>query len=636
MRMRDSTFLVVLMAGAFAVRLGAVAALRDVGTGPARTGSADDVEFNNLALRVAGGEGYVGDEGLPTSFRAPGWPLFLAAVYLPHVYFSTLYLSESLFVVCLALAAWLFIVALRRDSAGLLTLAGLALGWATLTRPFALLLWPVLLAVLVLDRRRRGRPLVVPALALTASFAACLLPWTIRNHQVHGRFVLVATNGGSTFYGGNNDRVAGELRQLGSWISTTELPHRDLIEATDSEVAHDQVEWRLGLGWVREHPGRAALLCIFKAARLCLWLPDFDGGSWRMYAVRIVGYVPFLLLMAWGMIACLRQRACRAPAWLVVHGGMLATLATALVFWGSPRFRDADLPFLMVYAALGLGQLRERAARPRHLDRCLVPYLLAAPRRRRPRPGEEVHLLLCVADHYEPKAGATEEVSRARVGRWIHDYPRRLGHFRDSDGRPPRHTFFYPVEEYEPAYLDALADLCRRGFGEVEVHLHHDGDTAENLRATLEEFKATLAGRHGLLARHRLTGEVMYGFVHGNWALDNSRPDGRWCGVDNELSVLVETGCYADFTLPSAPSPAQTRTINSIYYAAGGTAPHPGAAAAELAPPQVWPAAAPGERLSARESAGPHRPARPVAEGASAGAGPARLVLRQAAHPRRR
>src|SRR5258707_498316 len=61
--------------------------------------------------------------------------------------------------------------------------------------------------------------------------------------------------------------------------------------------------------------------------------------------------------------------------------------------------------------------------------------------------------------------------------------------------------------------------------------------------------------------------EEMYAFIHGNWALDNSRPDGRWCGINNELDVLRETGCFADFTLPSAPSPCQTSTINRIYYA---------------------------------------------------------------------
>jgi hypothetical protein len=76
-----------------------------------------------------------------------------------------------------------------------------------------------------------------------------------------------------------------------------------------------------------------------------------------------------------------------------------------------------------------------------------------------------------------------------------------------------------------------------------------------------------LASIHGLLPRDKRTGDVAYGFIHGNWALDNSRPDGRRCGVNNELEILRETGCYADFTMPSAPDPTQTRTINSIYYA---------------------------------------------------------------------
>jgi hypothetical protein len=177
-------------------------------------------------------------------------------------------------------------------------------------------------------------------------------------------------------------------------------------------------------------------------------------------------------------------------------------------------------------------------------------------------------VLLAVCDHYEPKrGGAPPAKARARVKQWVDEYPRLFGGFRDSDGRPPRHTFFYPAEEYEPEYLDMLADLCRAGYGEVEVHLHHDDDTADNLRRTLLGFKQTLADRHGLLSRDKQTGEVAYGFIHGNWALDNARSDGRWCGVNNELDVLRETGCYADFTLPSAPSETQTRKINSVYWA---------------------------------------------------------------------
>jgi hypothetical protein len=183
-------------------------------------------------------------------------------------------------------------------------------------------------------------------------------------------------------------------------------------------------------------------------------------------------------------------------------------------------------------------------------------------------PGGRTHLILAVADHFEPDDGGAPPGRQAeRVADWVREYPRALGAFRDADGRPPRHTFFYPVEAYRPEHLDALAGLCRDGFAEVEVHLHHDGDTAETLRATLRTAVERLARRHGLLARRRDTGAAAYGFVHGNWALDNARPDGRWCGVNDEARVLSETGCYADFTYPSAPSPTQPPTVNRIYYA---------------------------------------------------------------------
>ena len=222
--------------------------------------------------------------------------------------------------------------------------------------------------------------------------------------------------------------------------------------------------------------------------------------------------------------------------------------------------------------ALGVGATGAAAweVRRRGYDRWVLPWLLQCWRRRRhpTPPGGPVHVLLCIADHYEPRAGGVDPgTARARVERWVRDYPRRLGGFRDSDGRPPRHTFFYPYDEYDPEHVAALAGLCRAGFGEVELHLHHDGDTADSLRAKLLEAVAVLAGRHGLLPRDRRTGRTAYGFVHGNWALDNSRPDGRWCGVNNELDVLRETGCYADFTFPSAPGPTQPRKVNSLYYA---------------------------------------------------------------------
>lgn len=203
---------------------------------------------------------------------------------------------------------------------------------------------------------------------------------------------------------------------------------------------------------------------------------------------------------------------------------------------------------------------------PRGLSWRALWQLLTADRG--PRPGEPVHLIFAICDHYEPKrGGVSAEKARARVQQWVDEYPRLFDRFRDVHGQPPQYTFFYPADEYDEELVEMVAGLCRRGYGEVEVHLHHDADTADNLRDTLLQFKRTLHERHGLLARDRTTGEVVYGFIHGNWALDNSRRDGRWCGVNNELDVLRETGCYADFTMPSAPSDTQTRKVNSIYWA---------------------------------------------------------------------
>ena len=206
---------------------------------------------------------------------------------------------------------------------------------------------------------------------------------------------------------------------------------------------------------------------------------------------------------------------------------------------------------------------------PRHAEIWLPGYVRSALRARRERRQRRgvTDILLCVADHFEPlHGGVAEAVGARRVERWLTEFPRIAERFRDADGRPPQHTFFFPIEQYTPGYLDALGQLTALGLGEVEVHLHHDRDTSGNLQRALTEFRDLLHTRHGLLTRDS-SGNVRYAFVHGNWALDNSLPDGRWCGVNDELTVLRETGCYADFTLPAAPSPAQTRTVNQIYYA---------------------------------------------------------------------
>jgi hypothetical protein len=178
------------------------------------------------------------------------------------------------------------------------------------------------------------------------------------------------------------------------------------------------------------------------------------------------------------------------------------------------------------------------------------------------------HLLVALCDHYEPLWGnASNERGAERVKRWLTSYPALVKGLQDADGRPPRHSFFFPGEQYKPEYLDALAELARRGLGEVEVHLHHDGDDAEKLTRDLLGYLKAYA-EHGHLSRDG-DGRLRYAFIHGNWCLANSRRDGRYCGVDSELGILFQTGCYADFTFPSAPDETQPNIVNQIYWPEG-------------------------------------------------------------------
>src|SRR3984893_13669771 len=106
-----------------------------------------------------------------------------------------------------------------------------------------------------------------------------------------------------------------------------------------------------------------------------------------------------------------------------------------------------------------------------------------------------VHLIFALADHFEPsivpedgqkRASRSEQEPRLQV--WASEYPKVVDGWRDHDGRPFNHTYFYPAEQYDRSLLEMLADHCHAGWGEVEVHLHHGiphPDTAENTRRVL-------------------------------------------------------------------------------------------------------------------------------------------------------
>ncbi len=205
-----------------------------------------------------------------------------------------------------------------------------------------------------------------------------------------------------------------------------------------------------------------------------------------------------------------------------------------------------------------------------------LPWLIRYPSARansllQPGANGRKHIIFIVANHFEPSWSANGLLDLDAQLRRLDDYHKLAqktgAAVLDADGTKFRHTNFYPAEQYDRRILKKMAEMQAEGLGEVEIHLHHGvekPDTAGNLRKVLSEFRDCLAEEHRLLSRFEDEKQPKYAFVHGNLALGNSC-GGRFCGVDEEMQILQETGCYVDMTLPSAPDQSQVAVLNQIY-----------------------------------------------------------------------
>ena len=172
-------------------------------------------------------------------------------------------------------------------------------------------------------------------------------------------------------------------------------------------------------------------------------------------------------------------------------------------------------------------------------------------------PAAPIHVMVLIADHFEP--AYFEE----RVRRWEVGYPAFADRHRDYYGRVMQHTWFYPGDQVNDLFLETLSGLVGRGYGEVELHYHHGFDSYSSFERRLNVAIAAFQ-KHGFL--RTVDGQTRYGFVHGNFGLDNSAGE-VFCGVNEEIKLLLSTGCFADFTFPSVREVAQPQAVNRIYEA---------------------------------------------------------------------
>ena len=292
--------------------------------------------------------------GLAAGARAAVIAAAIAAVYPPLVAMPAYAFSETLFST-LAVAAALLLQAgngprssPKHGAASLF--GGVVTAAATLTRPMMLLFAPLAAAWIV---RRSG---VARAAIFCAVIVVCILPWTIRNHRVYGRWIVIASEGGVTFWTGNHPLARGE----GDLAANPELKRAEVaFRAAHPGLSPEALEplyYRDALTWIRANPGAWIAL----VARKAFYTIVPAGPSYALHSARyrIASAAPYLLLLPFAAAGARRwwtatragtAGASPAPLWLMAA----ATVLAGLIFFPQERFRLPVIdPALIVTVSL--------------------------------------------------------------------------------------------------------------------------------------------------------------------------------------------------------------------------------------------------------------------------------------------
>jgi 4-amino-4-deoxy-L-arabinose transferase-like glycosyltransferase len=228
--------------------------------------------------------------------------------------------------------------------------AGALIGAAILIRPAMLFFVPV--AVLWLLGRRRH----VLAIAMLASAVAVVAPWTARNYRVHGRFVMIASEGGVTFWTGNHPLARGE----GDLAANPEIKRAELVfREAHPGLTPEELEplyYREALAHIAGHPGWWVVLLARKA--FFTFVPVGPSYALHSRRYRVASIASYLLVLPFS-VAGARQlwRHPNRPSALFLLAG--SAVLVCLVFFPQERFRIPVIdPVLIVCAAAAMGRPR--------------------------------------------------------------------------------------------------------------------------------------------------------------------------------------------------------------------------------------------------------------------------------------
>lgn len=318
----------------------------------------------------------------------------LLAIYLPQVYLSGVFYAECLFTFLIAVTVHCAVRSRAgRDAWPWLLATGTSFALSALTRPIFLAYLPFLAAALVLPNRADGvdrdslaRRLAMGA-ALVVATGVVLLPWTLRNYFVLGRPVVVSTGFGTKLWQGNNEGAVGDAddRELSPdqevWkarVATLPAPERAVVaaryrdaerriaalqaESGDLYAATDAVLGPLAVEFIRSHPLRTLELFVRKLGTLLLpFSKTLITNGDTTIRNRLLATAAYLPILALALVGFWRSRGRTVQLWIVY--GLLGSIAAAYaVLTACTRFRLPLDPYLVIFAATALAELRGTAS----------------------------------------------------------------------------------------------------------------------------------------------------------------------------------------------------------------------------------------------------------------------------------
>ena len=223
---------------------------------------------------------------------------------------------------------------------------GLVLGLATLMRQSILPWLPFLFLWLLWQGRAKSqiRPTIQGLVLAGLGVFALVLPWTIRNHAVYGRFLLLNSNTGYAMYSAQHpmhgtrfsEFVAAPLPEGLSW---------------GNEAAMDSELLRMGIQFVIAEPGRYLLLCLSRLRAFVEFWPNPDSSTLHNLG-RIASFGLALPLMLYGLTLGLKRRVFGSVACLIL-GFVLVYSVMHIMTWAMVRYRLPVDAALLPLAALG-------------------------------------------------------------------------------------------------------------------------------------------------------------------------------------------------------------------------------------------------------------------------------------------